>query len=77
MTVSEYVKKQRELLKRFETWWIEQSMIDPDSESFPPDMHQVDWDEQFCFFPESIDSDDIDDPDIDPDGDVYGYMRQE
>lgn len=45
-----FITEQREMLKRFETYWIEQRMMDPESETFPEEMREPDWIEQLEFF---------------------------
>lgn len=54
MKVNQFVKKVREDLSRFETWWIENRMMDPDSETFPETMTEADWEEQFAFFCQEV-----------------------
>lgn len=48
--VNRFVKTQVRSLRAFETWWIEHRMVDPDSESYPEEMGDADWLEQFEMF---------------------------
>lgn len=38
-----FIAKQKALLTQFETYWIEQRMMDVDSETFPAKMRESDW----------------------------------
>jgi hypothetical protein len=57
MNVKQFIAQQRRVLRDFETWWIEQRMIDPDAESFPEEMKAADWDEQLASFQDQQDED--------------------
>lgn len=50
--VRRFVREQIAALREFETYWIEQQMVEPDSESWPDEMNPGDWEEQFQIFQE-------------------------
>ncbi len=48
MTLEEFVKKEKENIKRFEKWWKEQEKKIP--EHYPHEMEWGDWDEQYMLW---------------------------
>lgn len=93
MNVKEYVRMQKAKLQLFEDWWIEQRMIDPDSEAFPEDMDSGSWDNCFYLYGDYLSEEKTEDPaddagdyfavitnkrdDVDPDGDSLAYLRRD
>lgn len=53
MTLHEYLKKHRDLLSAFETYWAAANPVDP--VNYPSDMASGDWDEQFLAYADLAD----------------------